>query len=348
MVKSELITIACNLLRLSIKNGQPFYTNYPFTDNELDEALYATAKEKNLYSSELFIHTIACENTLDKEMISAYWKALRWGFMRVETRITFGTLFNHPFPYYFASGDTLIVYNTNGGYITHTENIGEYIAINSDNCFRMVSVVHEGTALLTNEAMLKGKTLHSLENSLCPNGLYDYNMLANAFSENIPSNTKDYLIKSYLQYYDLSARYDEINIYTLYDAVLDRLKTGREYSVSKKYLDEFSPEARMKQIRRLSDNDNVKLIKKDSKIKLPFCYEIDMFDSSLHTHFKFTDKDAQDYELYAVYPFTKVRGLKQFLDNIFVYLDLDYNRYSDSDKKMMLNQEILLYNSTVN
>ncbi len=345
----ELIRLICGLFRKTIRNNEPFYTNYSFSFTALDEALYATAKEQKLYSDEIFLHTVWHPHSLDKEAVTTFWKSLRWGLVRVITKVCFSHNASLPFPYYAVCGDTAIIFSENGGYLIKSEGIArEYIEHhNSSHSQPLVSVVHDETELLTAGVVELNATKQiALDNVICPCGVIDSDMLYEFASDSLPHEIKAQLIEAFMQYYSYMDTIDR-TVYTQIEAVYEWLKTGRFCPISKKYIRHFSPEARKKLLDRFADMPNVKLLREGS-IYLPNGFAVDSFDSEILVHFLFPEDNDEDYELCCVYPFSQIHGLEEFVQNIFEFLDYEFNVYPDENRRVILKQLAILGDYNLN
>lgn len=323
--KKDIIDMASALLHTAVTRGVKFYTNYSFTLSELDENLYAVYKD--IYSTEACTidHIIDLSNRIDKSSVLSYWQCLKWGALRAVTYVNSTSIQKQAMPYYIVCEDKLMLFSEDlsaGTFLVSDKTAQYYInchLIAKEKSRPAISIIKDEAELLTGQDFVQPKYIKSLSTHISAMNFLDYDMLYRTTNEN-PHEIKDLLIKAYINYYSHTKSLNNLYVYYTHDTLEDFIKTGILYSVSEKYLHEFSVNDRITAIDNVIENGMYSVIKEDTADFFRG-YDASSTDMCAITHFILTPSWCNDYEIYMCIDKNQYSDLNDFTQALFAYID---------------------------
>lgn len=342
--KDIIADAACSLLRRAIKNKTELFTNYPFTLEALDDALYAVYKKESTPLHEIFTisHLINISANLDKESILTYWKSLKWGNLRITTYISNTGRSSQVMPWYFVCEDTVLLISEDmtHGLIFVEKDTADYYKRNHIKNINLaqpaIKIIHDESELLTGHDFISLKYLNSINTYISPMNIIDYDILYRTTVDN-PEPLKDALIRAYIKYYSYTDSQKKLFVYYTNDTLEDWIEKGLLYNVSKKYLHEFSVADRITALENVIKNGMYLLMKKDTA-DFYRGYNLNSTDKRVITHFVLTNPDHVDYEIYMGIDKNRYYGLDDFAEALFAYIEFGNRVYTREESDFIIKQ----------
>ncbi len=344
--KTEMLEFAICIAKKCVNESSSFfYTNYKFSQKDLDKLLFTVFRDRD-YTNEInFKHIVNINSTSQLETLDIFHHALKWGRILFETKHSteFSGNATNLFPYYIISPFGILLFDDKceRGMILASSSAVEYyqsVFLETEQKFTPTCVVvNDEVSCLGQTDLFSGmNTAKTSYGGLACFGPYCDEEILNNIKYDTPQN--DILTQMFLTHYGTLYSTPQKE-YLSESAYWDFVEDGDIHCVTDRYVNKCSPSDRIHLLQNIIEGnkkDGVMTIKlfDESKIKIPTNFIIDCFENYSVITSLFIKEPCMNYtKPYAVslmINYAEMYWFKELSENMCSYFE---------ERKLMLSDE---------
>lgn len=266
-----------------------FYTNYSFSQIELDKLLFTVFRDRDYSKSIDFKHLVTINNTATIETLDVFYNSIKWGRILLDTKYTKSYYENTTqlFPYYVITPFGIIMFDDSceKGIVLSSESTIDYYKMTfletQQEMPNVCTVVIDEVACLGQTDLFSGMNTSLVSyGGLACLGPYCDEELLNNIAHDFPERV--IMTKMFLAHYQalFLAPHKE---YLCEDSYWNFVNDGDIHCVTEKYVGKCSHSDRAKLLSHIIEGNNkedastIRLLD-DSKIKMPLNIVVDCLE----------------------------------------------------------------------